>query len=335
MLDARTLVGLDELLTRASGESEFDDNLSDVEIPTASLRDESLDRPLEFALHRDGSSWFASTLGDRFYVGDKVPYQGRVGLMNTRDSSSPVYNPAEYVGRFKQWAYFINPTAQAESNGRFNCLNTYDSAGFTFGFLQFAAHVPDGDFVQFFRALLQLDERIAYFPELEVRDGRIVQPTANGILRLETSTSSEPLKRYLNPSGGAVEDREVLSAARFVHWSRQSQTHRDTQVKIGVQTAREKLRQAQKRMNLDGRSDKVCFVIMDILHQGRGTYAAMKEIVENNSDAAAYEKLLTIGATKYEGRIRTIGEEVKKLEPKHFGRYRYSAAENDLILIET
>lgn len=331
VVDAATLRVLDQLLMNSSENVDVGEETSDVDLAPATATAIG-NQPLVFALDRQGSSWFASTEGERFFVGNRVPFQGRLGLMNSRDKSSPVYDPDEYVDRFGAWAHFIYPTAQAESRGRFNCLNTYDRAGFTFGFLQFAAHVADGDFVKFFRALLQLDERVAYFPDLELRDGRIVQPTENGVLRLETATSSEALKRYLNPSGGEVENREVLSAARFVHWSAHSPAHREIQVKVGIDTAKQKLRTAQKRMNLDGRSDKVCFVIMDILHQGRGTFAAMKQIVENNNDAGAYEKLLTIGASNFPERIRTVRAEVAKLEAAgHFGRRKYSAANNDLV----
>jgi Putative peptidoglycan binding domain len=333
-LDAATLKGLDELLVKFSDKVEDDKDDSAVEpgVATSSTTAPG-NTPLDFELIKQGNSRFASTLGERFFVGNRVPYEGRRGLMNTRDTSSPVYDPAEYSNTFGHWAYFINPTARAESAGRFNCLNTYDAAGFTFGFLQFAAHVADGDFVRFFRALLQLDERAAYFPELEVRDGRIVQVTANVVKRLEKAGSSDALKNYLNPSGGEVEPQEVLSAARFIHWSKHSKAHRDIQVKIGVETARGKLRLSQTKMALDGRSDKVCFVIMDILHQGRGKFAVMKHIVEHNNDATAYEKLLSIGVDKYAGRIKTIRAEVARLEAAgHFGKRKYSAATNDLVL---
>jgi peptidoglycan hydrolase-like protein with peptidoglycan-binding domain len=332
VLDARTLIGLDKLLMQASADVQVEEEPVAAESASASADIAVGTAPLAFELSQEGKTWFASTSGERFYVGNRVPYQGRIGLMNTKANSGPVYDPAEYAGTFGQWAYFIYPTAQAESAGRFNCLNTYDRAGFTFGFLQFAAHVAEGDFVKFFRALLQLPERSAYFPELELQGGHIVQRTASGLIRLETSTSSEPLKRYLNPSGGEVEDKEVLSAARFIHWSSHSQPHRATQVKIGVENAREKLRQAEKRMALDGRIDKVCFVVVDILHQGRGTYAVMKSIVDHNNDAAAYEKLLTIGAGPYPERIKTIRAQVAKLEAVgHFGKKRYSAASNDFV----
>ncbi len=332
VLDAPTLLGLDELLVRFSANDGPDEEVTGVESGTLSSTVEITNAPLVFELSHEGSAWFALTLGERFYVGSRVPYQGRRGLKNDHDASSPVYDPAEYDDTFGHWAYFIYPTAKAESRSRFSCLNTYDRAGFTFGFLQFAAHVADGDFVKFFRALLQLDEGKAYFPDLEIQGGRIVQPTANGVLRLETADSSEALKRYLNPSGGEVENREILSAARLIHWSRHSQAHRHIQVKCGVDAARGHLRRAQTRMNLDGRSDKVCFVIMDILHQGRGTFAAMKHIVENNNDSGAYQKLLTIGAENYPQRIQTIQTQVAKLEATgHFGNRKYSAASNDLV----
>jgi len=329
-LDAATLLAMDELLVKASENVEAPDT-SDISLPTSGST-EIGNQPLVFQLIREHSTWFASTQGERFFVGNRVPFQGRVGLMNLRDQSSPIYDPAEYANTFGHWAHFIAPTVKAESRGHFNCLNTYDRAGFTFGFLQFAAHVADGDFVKFFRALLQLDERKAYFPDLELRDGRIVQPTENGVVRLETAASSDALKRYLNPSGGEVENREVLSAARFVHWCAHSKAHRELQVKVGIDTIRQKLRTAHNKINLEGRGDKVCFVVVDILHQGRGTFVMMKQIIHNNNDAAAYEKLLTIGASSFPERIQTIRAEVAKLEAAgHFGTRKYSSASNDLI----
>ena len=58
----------------------------------------------------------------------------------------------------------------------------------------------------------------------------------------------------------------------------------------------------------------------------------MKQIIQNNSDAAAYEKLLTIGASSFPERIQTIRAEVAKLETAgHFGTRRYSSATNDLV----
>jgi hypothetical protein len=332
-LDAATLAGLDELLMKAAENVTPDSDTGEVESDTVSQPIDVTAGPLEFTLQKEGSKWFATAQGVRFYVGNRVPYEGRIGLMNTRDTSSAAYDPEKYSATFGPWAYFINPTAKAESEGHFNRLNTYDSAGFTFGFLQFAAHVPDGDFVKFFRALLELPEKAAYFPELQLHDGRIVQTTSSGLIRLETADSSDLLKRYLNPSGSDVEQREVLSSARFIHWSASSPAHRETQVKIGIETIRQKLRVAQQKMGvLDGRSDKVCFVVADILHQGRGKYVTMKAIIQNNNDAAAYGKLLQIGAASYPERIQTIRAEVQRLEAAgKLGNRKYQAATNELV----
>jgi hypothetical protein len=329
-LDAATLKGLDDLMMKDSAEVPVEDHDVDIESSSSSTIPATGGAPLVFDFSHEGNAWFATVAGERFYVGNRVPYEGRIGLQNEKLGSGMVYEPERYAGDIDYWAYFINPTALAESKGSFHCLNTYDSAGFTFGFLQFAAHVAEGDFVKFFRALLQLDESAAYFPDLGVENGHIVRRTPNGVLRLEKSTSSEALKRYLNPSGSGVEDAELLSSARFIHWAHHSQAHRDQQVKTGVETIRQKLRDAQQRMNLNGRSDKVCFVVMDILHQGRGTYAVMKQIVENNNDSAAYTKLLTIGASNYAERIQTIRGEVARLEGEgRFGVRKYRAATND------
>ena len=43
------------------------------------------------------------------------------------------YDPADFVGRHKGWAHFIQPTITGESSGYFGRLNSYDRAAFTFG----------------------------------------------------------------------------------------------------------------------------------------------------------------------------------------------------------
>src|SRR2546425_705153 len=102
----------------------------------------------------------------KFIIGYPTRYEGNTGLFNTTINSSIVYNPADYSEQSGFWAHFIYPTARAESKGSFFCLNTYDRAKFTFTFMQFAAHVPDGDFVKFFKKLLALPNGADYFPKL-------------------------------------------------------------------------------------------------------------------------------------------------------------------------
>jgi len=108
----------------------------------------------------------------KFVIGYRTMYEGNFGLFNTQVTQGLIYNPADYAAGFGFWAYFIHPTAMAESKGSYLCLNTYDRAKFTFSFMQYAAHVPNGDFVIFFRKLLALPNAADYFPRNGTRANR-------------------------------------------------------------------------------------------------------------------------------------------------------------------
>ena len=86
--------------------------------------------------------------GQRFFIGKRVSYEGNKGLANTRGNSILKYNRFNYQPEFGFWADFIHPTSVAEG-GFYHALNTYDRAHFTFTFLQYAAHVPNGDLVNY------------------------------------------------------------------------------------------------------------------------------------------------------------------------------------------
>ncbi len=94
--------------------------------------------------------------------------------------------------------------------------------------------MPNGDFVAYLRALLQLPLAVEYFPDLEVQAGRICRITDAGSMPLETDTSTAGLIHYLNPSRTEVEDTEIIQAARFVHWVQTDPLHRNAQVALGV-----------------------------------------------------------------------------------------------------
>ncbi len=131
---------------------------------------------LLFAIRRSGND-FSCTAdgGPPFFVGRRVPYEGHIGLYNIFANSKLAklnFEAVDFEVSHGFWAHFIEPTALCEGRN-FLTLNTYDRAAFTFGFAQFAAHVPDGDFVQYFRAMLGLPEAEAYFPHLAVIGGRI------------------------------------------------------------------------------------------------------------------------------------------------------------------
>jgi|SRR4029077_11554149 hypothetical protein len=143
--------------------------------------------------------------GPRFPIGHRVSYQGMIGLTNDGQGGGARYEPPDYATE-GHWAPFILPTAVCESAGYMTNINTYDSARFTFGFFQFAAHVPDGDFVRFFRRLLGLPSGKDYLPDLVVQNGRIFRETETGLKQLESAESTRGLMDYLNPSSSSVDD---------------------------------------------------------------------------------------------------------------------------------
>ena len=64
------------------------------------------------------------------------------------------------------------PSPAVKTDGSLS-VNTYDKARFTFGFLQYAAHEPNGDFVKSLRLVLVSPEAGDYFPDLNIVFGRV------------------------------------------------------------------------------------------------------------------------------------------------------------------
>jgi hypothetical protein len=170
---------------------------------------------VSFSLEQ-GNKYFAKIDGTKFFVGSRVPFDGGKGLANIAGTAAQKYNRHAVRQEYGHWADFIHPTSMAEG-AFYHALNTCDRARFTFSFLQFAAHVPNGDFVLYFRAVLQLPLGVEYFPDLRVEDGRIVRTTDSGAMPLESDISTEGLMDYLNPSRLEVEDTEVIQSAKLIH----------------------------------------------------------------------------------------------------------------------
>ncbi len=277
----------------------------------------------------DGNKYYGKIDNARFYIGARVPYDGGKGLMNTVGTAQQKYDRAAFRPEFGFWADFIHPTAMAEG-ALYHTLNTYDRAHFTFSFLQFAAHVPNGDFVTYFRALLKLPMAAEYFPDLVLDQNRICKEGANGISPLESDTSTELLIDYLNPSLKEIEDTEIIQAARFIHWAQNDPMHRQTQIAVGVANFREKMVGYAKQYKLDGVADAICLMVADIRHQGR---AKSPEIVAALQSGDPLESLLHIGDAQYHERLLTLRREIAALSADGtFGRRRYSIAERDFIL---
>jgi hypothetical protein len=244
--------------------------------------------------------------GARFFVGRRVTYEGRIGLYNVFAGSKLEklrYKAADFETEYGFWASVIEPTATVEGGGLFLTLNTYDSARFTFGFGQFAAHVANGDFVKYLRAMLTLPDAPAYFPHLGVVGGRICKTDGATPQPLEDDESTSKLMRYLNPSSDEVEDSEVIAAAKLIHWTSNSAAARATQVKQMADTFREHVMRADRRVGLDGVSADCCCVIADILHHGRNGADRWPRIETALRTSLPLAELLKIGLPRWKERL--------------------------------
>jgi hypothetical protein len=265
--------------------------------------------PIHFDLIREGSLYSSrADGGPKFAVGTQVHYQENRGLANDNSPLGKQYNydPTKFAQAFGFWAEFIEPTAMCEGRS-FITLNTYDRARFTFGFTQFAAHVPNGDFVTWMRTMLREPKVNDYFPDLGLENGHIVKHGATTTIPLETNDTTAPLMDYLNPSLAGVDDEEVIAAAKFIHWTMNEPNTQNLQVQQMVSTGHSILQRADTRLGLNGVGGDLCCIVMDILHQGRGTFADMLKALQA---ADPYKALLAIGAIPYADRIKTLRKEL-------------------------
>lgn len=291
---------------------------------------------INFTFSQVNNSHFAQVAGGgqpRFLVGNEVVYlHTKHGLAHSRVLTGLTYDPANYVGQHGFWAYFIAPTAKAESKNSFVCLNTYDNALFTFGFMQYAAHVPNGDFVRYFKRLLAFPNAQDYFPKLVLNNNRIFYRDTNGTLtQLEDNTSTQKLMNYLNPSLNAVENQELICSARMVHWASNDAAHRALQVDTAIEFFKENMREYASIYNLDGYPDKICQVICDIRHQGRAKSQHIINALNTSNLNTAYTRLLQLGQDAYPERINTIRSVINNLVTQGIFNKVYRAATNDFV----
>lgn len=270
-----------------------------------------------FKLFRSGNVVRASAdNAEAFFVGkvtqytDKKSGEDYTGIYNVPSKLLPalIYQAQDFEAVHGYWAQLIQPTARCEG-GNFLTLNTYDRARFTFGFGQFAAHVPDGDFVLFFRDLLTRPEASDYFPGLELHQGRIVKRAGETLIPLETSTSTAGLMNLLNPTASSLEDEEQIAGAKFIHWTTNHPAAQALQVAHMVATFKRLMRNADTKLNLNGRSAEIAVIVCDILHQGRAKYPAMQQAL---LAAKPVEALLQLGAVAYPERLKTLRLSLKQ-----------------------
>jgi hypothetical protein len=285
---------------------------------------------VSFSLEQ-GSKYYGKIDADRFFIGRRVNgerYGGGNGLMNIVGNPGQRYDREVYRSKYGFWADFIHPTATAEG-ALFHTLNTYDRARFTFSFLQFAAHVPEGDFVVYLRSLLALPLAVEYFPDLRLVDGHVCRLTDEAMLPLESSISTAPLLDYLNPTAAQVEDTEVIQAAKLIHWVQNDPRHMEVQVQVGIDHFKTKMARYAVQYELDGASDEVCLVVADIRHQGRAKSAEIRAALARSDQLAS---LLRIGDPEYRSRLSALKREMNRLrEEDRLGKRRYDLAKREFV----
>ena len=276
-----------------------------------------------FELRKDGSKWLArrtDLAGSRpFLAGVEVrqPARNYFGLFFPVDSYyGPVYDAAAYQPVLDQWAYLLDVTGWVESKNRFNLINTYDRARFTFGFYQLPAHTPRDNLILLFReALLSVDFKML-FPDLTLVGGRVFRIAADGTATdleaevFDPATGEHQLRNfmaYLNPERTQIDEQEVLQCARMVGWANETQ---DVQVNVASRILQRKFSERYARWyDLDGQSDIVCAIVADIHHQGRGTKTAVRAALNAPDSERA---LLDIGKAQYSERVETLAARISK-----------------------
>jgi hypothetical protein len=276
----------------------------------------------QISVIRSGKKFSATVDGGTpLAIGGETTYGALLGLSNDSGSFGSslarqyLFLAKDYRAQFPYWADFIEPTAICEGQS-FLSLNSYDRARFTYGFGQFAAHVPNGDFVIWFRAVLEQPQAGDYFPDLLLQNGRISQRIAGGqVVQLEDDQTTAALQAYLNADPHAVDDAEIIAAARLMHWTINFDAMRALQVEHMVATAKAHTRGADRELTrraapLDGVPGDLCCIVMDVLHQGRSNvpHQAYAELANALGQADRFEALLSIGAETHAGggRVRNL-----------------------------
>lgn len=289
--------------------------------------------PVDFAFRQDGDRCFAKPAGGlEFYLGRETKQGIRVGLGRS---------VAEYWGlRFRaadypaigHWGVLLELTGECESGNRFNCINSYDRAAFTFGFYQLAAHTPDDNLILLLRRAAALPEAQSYLPGFFLQGGGLRWRDASGqITDLEATgmaggeRQNIALMRHLNPDPDAVGEAERRYAARLTCWSERSAAFRQAQVDVALAILAKKMRVYDARYGLDGKSDTVCAIVADIHHQGRAKVSAVRKALA----AADPKEALILVNPKELGRIANLRAKLAEMEAAgRLGQLRYVAASN-------
>lgn len=271
--------------------------------------------------------------GPEFYIASRTTYGPRVGLAQIGRLTGPVYDPSAYLAEFGPWAQMVYAIGASESANRFNRINSYDRAAFTFGFFQLGAHTPEDNLVLLLRGATKLTAFQRHFPELQMKDGRLHSITEESATNLEAETYNprhredqlNNLMRYLNPVETQLDEAEVIHAARLVDLCENSPEFCALQVRTAIQITARKFRERyQQWYDLNGLPDSIGVAIADIHHQGRAKKAQVRAALASTTPLA---NLTRLGEDKYPERCQSLRRMIATMEQRgQLGHHTYDPA---------
>lgn len=211
------------------------------------------------------------------------------------------------------WQYFLKPISDCEG-GLFRGLNTYDPAGFSFGFLQFAANGrgKDSAFAEYFRQVLISPKGHAIFPNLAITDkyrqfrdtvSRRMYRTSDFMPR-PNEARPHPLRQLLNPDSTRIDDKELINAAKFLYLVDIDTSFRTIQVRLAIKWAKQILNSYQSKsqetgfsaLDINGQPFKVCIILVDLIHHGRARFEDIQKVLSQpqTNESTVINKLLAL-----------------------------------------
>lgn len=260
--------------------------------------------------------------GPEFYVARRTTYGPRVGLAQIGRLTGPVYDPSAYMAEFGPWARVVYAIGASESANRFNRINSYDRAAFTFGFFQLGAHTPEDNLVLLLREATKLPAFQRHFPELQLKDGRLHRVTEGRVTDLEAEVYNprhcehqlNNLMRYLNPVETQLDEAEIIHAARLVDLCENSPEFCALQVRTAIQITARKFRDRyQQWYDLNGLPDSIGVAIADIHHQGRAKKSQVRAALASTTPLA---NLTRLGEDKYPERCQSLRRMIATMEQR-------------------
>jgi hypothetical protein len=297
---------------------------------------------IDFSITHEGepqkafTKWFAkpSDGGKKFLVGYTVSFKdgdgAHKGLAITRflnEAPKLYYNRVTAAQDFGLWSHFIWPTVFVESAGGHHLLvNTYDRARFTFGFYQLAAHTPDDNLILLFRRLLTLPRAVDYFPDLQLKSGRVACKVDGKLESLETVTTVHRpngkkekqivgFMTYLNPDTSTVGEVEAKNSAKLMHWLLNDADAVKASVEVAMDIMRKKAKTIASDYKLRGKQPELAIWASDITHQGRGSAEEIEAALAESTLSAKLDALFAIGSDnpKWDGRRKAVRDKIATL----------------------